>query len=386
MSVNPRISIIVPVYNVKKYLDECIESVVQQSYHNIEVILVDDGSTDESGAMCDAWTKKDKRIKVVHKENEGLNYARKDGFMASSGEYITFLDSDDFFHKDNIKSSLKILLDNKADVAIYASIEFSDVDAKENISASNEEYETKLLETSDKIMYYAFFGDGNLPGIQYMTVWGKLYARKVVESVDWSAANYRLYEDNFWTPQALLETKKIALASSPLSFYRRNVPYGANGSNLGNRMTGNSFNGQPVGYIEFVELLRKFYRKLARDYRFDAKLDRRIDKQAFLSKTWRIDNLVKAGLLDSENNLKYVLEVLPKYIEAKNKHIKNLSANIVHLDKSLIESNQNLTKVTADLTKVTADFARLSKTFKEYLGIKRSARLLLGNIKRKFIK
>lgn len=386
MSANPLVSIIVPVYNVKKYLNDCIESVVGQSHENIEVIMVDDGSTDESGAMCDTWAKKDKRIKVVHKENEGLNCARKDGYMASSGEYITFLDSDDFFHKDNIKTSLKTLLDNNADVAIYASKEFSDLDTKDKILAIDEQHETSTIEVKEQIAHYALFGDGGLPGIQYMTVWGKLYVRKIVERVDWNVANYRVYEDNFWTPQALLEAKKVVLMSNPLIFYRRNVVYGANGSNLGNRMTGDSINGKPVGYIEFVESLRKFYHKLARDYGFGAKLDNRINKQAFLSKTWRIDNLVKAGLLTSENNMEYVLDILPKYIEAKNKHIENLSASVAHLDKSLIESNQNLTKVTADFAKIAADYSRLSKEFEEYLGIKRSAKLLLGNIKRKLIK
>ena len=380
MSSNPLVSVVIPVYNVEQYIDDCVESVIGQTYGNIEIILVDDATMDESGKKCDMWQKRDKRVKVIHKQkNEGLNRARMTGFDSSHGKYITFLDSDDFFHKDNIKSSLETLLNNEADVVIYASKEFSGLDTKDKILAIDEQHDTNIIVTKEQIVQYALFGDGGLPGIQYMTVWGKLYTRKVVNSVDWNIADYRAYEDNFWTSQSLSEAKKVVLVSSPLIFYRRNVVYGTNGNNLGNRMIGNSINGKPVGYIEYVELLRKFYRKLARDYGFGAKLDNRINNQAFLSKTWRIDNLVKAGLLKSENNLEYALEVLPKFIEAKNKHIENLSANITRLDESLVESNQNLTKVTAD-------FASLSKTSKEYLGIKRLTRLLMGNIKRKFIK
>ena len=140
--INQLISVIIPVYNAEGYLDACVESILRQSYGNIEVILVDDGSTDESGQMCDTWAEKDKRIRVIHKHNEGLNYARKDGFENSSGNYVTFLDSDDLFHKDNIKNSLEALYDNDADVVIYASKEFSDLDVENMIIENDEKCET----------------------------------------------------------------------------------------------------------------------------------------------------------------------------------------------------------------------------------------------------
>ena len=375
----PLVSIVVPVYNVKKYLNKCIESAVGQSYKNIEIVLVDDGSTDESGAMCDAWAKKDARIKVVHKGNEGLNYARKDGFIASSGKYVTFLDSDDFFDKDTVEKSLKLLLDAKADIAVFASKEFSDGDMDEAIFKRDDTYETSHLATKDTIAHYALFGDGLLPGIQYMTVWGKLYKRELLNKVDWNAANYRLYEDNFWTPQAFLEAKKVVLTAEPLLFYRRNVAYGASGENLGNRMVGNSVNGKSVGYIEYVERLKEYYKKLSRSHGFKSTLDQRIDEQAFLSKTWRIDNLDRAGILDSENNLEYIIDVLQAYIEAKNKHIDNLGRDIEYLKVNLEESNRQLADVTDRLDSLT-------KTHEEFSGIKRSARLLAGNIKRKIKK
>lgn len=371
---NSLVSIIIPAYNVKKYLNECLESVVQQSYRNIEIILVNDGSTDESGAICDVWAKKDKRITVIHKKNEGLNFARKDGFEKSTGEYVTFLDSDDLFHKDNIKNSLQALVDNKADVSIYAFKEFSDLDTKDGIILAETNYEVREFDTKNQIVNYAFFGDNNFPNIQYMTVWGKLYKRKTVQSVDWTIANYRIYEDNFWTPQALLNSDKVILMSTPLVYYRRNADYGASGVNLGNKMTDNSINGNKIGYLELVELIRKFYLKLARDYGFETRLDNKINKQAFLSKTWRIDNLAKAGLLDSENNMKYVSQTLPKYIEAKNKHIHNLSVDIDNLKQSLQEANDNLIKLRDDVE-------RLNKKLEDFSGIRSAVKLLLTNIR-----
>ena len=357
---NPLVSIIIPVHNVKEYLDQCIESVLHQSYTNIEIILVNDGSTDDSGVMCDIWAKKDKRINVIHKENEGLNYARKDGFVKSTGEYVTFLDSDDFFRKDNIQTSLKILVDNRAEVVIYASKEFADIDSRDEILASDEQHEMSMLATKEQIAQYAFFGDGNLSGIKHMTVWGKLYARNLVEKVDWSVANYRMYEDSFWTPQALLKSSRIVMTSSQLIYYRRNIAYGVAGDNLGNRLMGNSINGKAVGYIEYIEQMQEFYRNLARDCGLGSTLDEQIDQQSFLDKTWRIDNLVKAGLLDSENNLKFTLEILPRYIEAKNKHINNLDARIEYLSQNVAGLNQNLAESNAKITSLENDNMQLT--------------------------
>ena len=91
-----KISIIIPVYNVEKYLDECINSIVFQEYRNLEIVLVDDGSPDKSPQICDEWAQKDSRIKVIHKENGGVSSARNIGLQHASGDYITMLDSDDW--------------------------------------------------------------------------------------------------------------------------------------------------------------------------------------------------------------------------------------------------------------------------------------------------
>lgn len=103
------ISIIIPVFNVEKYLTECLESVINQTYKKIEVLLIDDGSTDESGRICDDFAEKDSRIKVIHKENQGVSSARNKGLDLAQGEYITFIDSDDFVSSEYIEEMYKTI-------------------------------------------------------------------------------------------------------------------------------------------------------------------------------------------------------------------------------------------------------------------------------------
>ena len=104
------ISVIIPVYNVEEYLDECVKSLMSQTYSNYELILVDDGATDKSGLLCDEWEKTDNRIKVIHKENGGLSTARNAGLDIASGDYICFIDSDDFVRDNYLESFRYIFL------------------------------------------------------------------------------------------------------------------------------------------------------------------------------------------------------------------------------------------------------------------------------------
>ena len=112
---NPLISVIIPVYKVEKYLEKCVDSVINQTYDNLEIILVDDGSPDNCPKMCDEYAKKDKRIKVIHKENGGVGSARNKGIEKSTGDYITFVDSDDWIEKEFIHEMLDIANKYKAD-------------------------------------------------------------------------------------------------------------------------------------------------------------------------------------------------------------------------------------------------------------------------------
>ena len=115
----PLISVIVPVYNVEPYLRRCVDSILRQTYRNLEILLVDDGTKDNCGAICDAYARQDERVKVIHKENGGLSSARNAGIDASTGEYLSFVDSDDWIEPDMIKA----LADNMTRVSDYAGAE-----------------------------------------------------------------------------------------------------------------------------------------------------------------------------------------------------------------------------------------------------------------------
>lgn len=114
-----KVSIILPVYNVEKYLDKCLDSVLDQHYTNLEIILVDDdGSIDSSGQICDEYARRDSRVKVIHKENEGVSTARNVGIRNAKGDYVCFADSDDILERDYVSYLLSMALDKKVDVAV----------------------------------------------------------------------------------------------------------------------------------------------------------------------------------------------------------------------------------------------------------------------------
>ena len=116
----PAVSVIVPVYNVEKYLDKCVHSIVTQTFRDIEIILVDDGSKDKSGRMCDEWSRRDKRVKVIHKENGGIADARNVGLDSSTGEWILFIDSDDWYEKENhIETLLCFAQQSDSDIVCF---------------------------------------------------------------------------------------------------------------------------------------------------------------------------------------------------------------------------------------------------------------------------
>ncbi len=126
--MEPLISVIVPVYNVEDYLDQCMESIVGQTYPHLEILMVDDGSTDNSGTLCDQWAERDQRIRVIHQENGGLSAARNTALDAMSGELVIMVDSDDVLHPDAVSILLQAIQAHHADVAIGSFVVFDGKD------------------------------------------------------------------------------------------------------------------------------------------------------------------------------------------------------------------------------------------------------------------
>lgn len=129
----PLLSVIVPIYGVEKYLNQCIRSISEQTYHNLEIVLVDDGSTGNEGKICDDWAAKDLRIKVIHKTNEGLVEARKTGITAASSDYITFVDGDDYIEADYYEKLMANMISENADLVCASFMQYYSDDRKEVI-------------------------------------------------------------------------------------------------------------------------------------------------------------------------------------------------------------------------------------------------------------
>lgn len=149
------VSIIVPVYNVEKYLDRCVDSIINQSYKDLEIILVDDGSKDSSGSICDEYLLLDKRIKVVHKENGGLSDARNVGIDRALGDFVCFVDSDDFIHPEMVERLVKAQEDNCADMVVcnFCWIEESETEFYKNNNVLTNNYEVFYGEDVRKQLY-----------------------------------------------------------------------------------------------------------------------------------------------------------------------------------------------------------------------------------------
>ena len=157
-----KVSIIVPVYNVEKYLNRCVESIVKQTYTNLEIILVDDGSPDNCPAMCDAWAERDSRIKVIHKENGGVSSARNIGIDNADGDYISFVDSDDYVENNFISSLLSGCQNNEAQLSVCGYYENDKVVKAEASALVNANDADIMLFDNDDCPYFQGFSCNKL--------------------------------------------------------------------------------------------------------------------------------------------------------------------------------------------------------------------------------
>lgn len=152
-------SVIVPVYNVEKYINECVDSILSQTFTDFELILVNDGSTDNSPTICDEYAKKDSRVKVIHKENGGQSTARNIGITAASGKYAIFLDSDDFIASNTFFEEIKNTSTDKTDIILFRYCKYYNEDKKDEcgISLANLETKNKSILLKELVKRDAFF-------------------------------------------------------------------------------------------------------------------------------------------------------------------------------------------------------------------------------------
>lgn len=210
---NCLISIIIPVYNVEKYLKRCIESVLQQSFQSIEIILVDDGSNDNSGRICDEYEKIDNRIQVIHKKNAGLSSARNAGIEQSSGEFITFIDSDDWVSPMYCEYLYYLMETYKVDMSMCAHIKTANYD-----SEAFEFGEDTVTILSSRDFLLKLLKVGTQENVQY--TWGKLYKNFKNTAIRFPEG--LIDEDVPTTFKYVCNTKTIALSKRPLYAYFEN--------------------------------------------------------------------------------------------------------------------------------------------------------------------
>ncbi len=206
------ISIIVPVYKVEPYIRQCVESILAQTYTDFELILVDDGSPDNCGAICDEYAQKDSRVRVVHQQNGGLSAARNAGLDIAKGEYVTFIDSDDFVRGDYLKKMSSALIEAEADISICDMVPFDDGTEPQNGDESNT-IEPNVISGRDACLSI-YHMDGKIP----VMAWGKLYRLELFDGIRYP--NGMIHEDDATTPKLLYKASKVAVIQSKLYCYR----------------------------------------------------------------------------------------------------------------------------------------------------------------------
>lgn len=218
------ITIIIPVYNVKKYLKQCIESVVNQTYKNIEIILVNDGSTDGSGDICDEYAIKDSRVRVIHKKNAGLGLARNSGLEKASGKYVTFIDSDDYADINMIESLYNCILDEKADTCIGG---YKRVDDEGSI-IFEESYNYSIFtgKNIQKKLFYRMLGSSpEKSDAIRMSVWNSMYSMEIIRenAIKFPSEREFISEDIIFDSDYYKNAKKVIIIGSTAYNYRINA-------------------------------------------------------------------------------------------------------------------------------------------------------------------
>lgn len=250
------ITVVLPIYNVEKYLDRCINSVVKQTYSNLEILLIDDGSTDNSSAICDEWAKKDERIRVIHKKNQGLGMARNTGIDNASGEYICFFDSDDFIDEKTIEVSYQNGIKYGSDVVLFG-VNFADEHG--NVLSSFVSPLGEVSYSGEKVQSYflpeltAPDPKGNGERMFYMSPCLMLYSTALIKKVNWKFVSERniISEDVYSLLGLFKFVKTVSVVPQAFYYYCRNE------SSLSRRYVEDRFEKTKHFYTETKALCEK---------------------------------------------------------------------------------------------------------------------------------
>ena len=205
------VSVIVPIYNAEKYLDRCINSIINQTYSNLEILLVDDGSQDCCPEICMHWAENDSRIKILHQDNKGVSAARNTGILYSTGQYIVMVDSDDYLASEMIHTLYTALIQNQADLAICSYETGTD-----NCWQFKKHKCTDVEILSGQKALAGIYLD-NYKALQYVAPWAKLYKRELFEGTNYPEG--KIFEDIYVTHKILYKCNRVVITSEKLVYY-----------------------------------------------------------------------------------------------------------------------------------------------------------------------
>ena len=288
--MNDLITIIVPIYNVEKYIDDCIQTIINQTYKNLQIILVDDGATDNCPKICDKYKKQDDRIEVIHKQNGGLSDARNVGIQNAKGKFICFVDSDDFINCDYVEKLYNLITKNDADISVS------------NFKRVKEFKEEYFKEKEINSRENAYAGKQVVQGIykrdlyvQSTVTWNKMYKTKLFKEIKFPYG--KLHEDEYTTYKLYYDCQKVAMTSEVLYYYRY-VP---------NSIMNKKFNRKRLDGILALEERLKFFQEKKEEKLYNLTLVR------YLTTLMIHYTNCKAFLEDSKEIQKEIMDKYKKY-------------------------------------------------------------------------
>ena len=310
---NDLISIIIPVYKVEKYLEKCIESVLKQTYTNLQVILVDDGSPDNCGKICDEYAKKDSRIEVIHKVNGGLSDARNVGIAKAKGKYIGFVDSDDYIKEDMYEILINLIKEYDADVSICNLYDV--IEGKEYIR--NKENGIKEYNRIDILKEVLL--DKNIQSY----AWNKLYKKELFNEIKYPIG--KKYEDIGTTFYIFEKCNKVVVTSEPEYYYLKRA------DSLVNNVTESTV-------LDYTEII----------------IQRYLYTQKNIEELRKYNNYYLAKTLITAHNDIELLGSISEKMQEKYKELYNLAFDILKNNKKDIDElfNDEQKKVIKELIKI----------------------------------
>lgn len=304
------ISVVVPVYNVEKYLERCIESLIAQTYDELEIILVDDGSTDSSGCICDEYAKQYENIIVIHKENGGLSSARNKGLDNARGEFIGFVDSDDWIHPNMYSILYELLVSNDADVS-SAKYVFRKNEKKVDETDKGQVF---VFQDREIVEFYLKYSYENKIG-EY-PVWNKLYKRELFKLVRFEEKT--VYEDIVPNYRIMSVIKKFVKTTQPLYYYFEN----------NNSITRNKLSIQDFQLLKVCDEVINYSQELG---------NKKVMKYALLKKYRSYFSLLAKGLIYGySDDIKNSKEVTYELVLELRKHRHELLKSKLTLSRKVL--------------------------------------------------